>query len=114
VLLSQGLRWWAVASLGDRWTTRVVVVPGATPVRSGPYRFLRHPNYLAVAVEVLSLPLACGAWRTALVAGVGNALLLFVRIRAEEDALGAAFSRAFRGVPRLLPRSLSRAGKGRP
>jgi methyltransferase len=104
VLLAQGLRWWAVAALGGRWTTRVVVLPGAAPSRAGPYRWLRHPNYLAVAVEVLALPLACGAWRTALLGTVANALLLAVRIRAEERALGAAWGAAFRGVPRLVPR----------
>jgi methyltransferase len=95
VLLAQGLRWWAVATLGGRWTTRVLVLPGAPPVRSGPYRWLRHPNYLAVAVEVLCLPLATGAWRTALVATVLDAVLLRVRIRAEERALGEGFWRAF-------------------
>lgn len=114
VVLSQGLRWWAVWSLGGRWTTRVVVVPSAVPVRSGPYRFVRHPNYLAVAVEVLALPLACGAWRTALAAAALNALLLTVRINAEEAALGAAWGRAFRGVPRLVPRVSPPAGRGRP
>jgi methyltransferase len=91
VLLAQGLRWWAVATLGGRWTTRVLVLPGAPPVRSGPYRWLRHPNYLAVAVEVLALPLATGAWRTALVATALDAVLLRVRIRAEERALGEGF-----------------------
>ena len=91
VLLAQGLRWWVVASLGGRWTTRVLVLPGAPPVRSGPYRWLRHPNYLAVAVEVLALPLATGAWRTALAATALDALLLRVRIRAEERALGPGF-----------------------
>lgn len=111
VLLAQALRWWAVAALDGRWTTRVVVLPGEAPVRSGPYRWLRHPNYLAVAVEVLALPLACGAWRTALLGTAGNALLLAVRIRAEERALGAAWSAAFRGVPRLLPRPHPPAAK---
>jgi methyltransferase len=95
VLLAQGLRWWVVATLGGRWTTRVLVLPGAAPIRSGPYRWLRHPNYLAVAVEVLALPLATGAWRTALVATALDAVLLRVRIRAEERALGAAWREAF-------------------
>lgn len=111
VLLAQGLRWWAAAALGGRWTTRVVVLPGAAPVRAGPYRWLRHPNYLAVAVEVAALPLACGAWRTALLGTAANALLLAVRIRAEERALGAAWGAAFRGVPRLLPRPHSSTAK---
>lgn len=101
--LSQALRWWAVATLGERWSTRVVVVPGAAPVVGGPYRFLRHPNYLAVVVEGACLPLAWGSWRTALLFGLANALLLRVRIRAEERALGPGWEAAFAGLPRLVP-----------
>jgi len=103
VVLAQGLRWWAVGTLGDRWSTRIVVLPGAAPVVRGPYRWLRHPNYLAVAIELLALPLALGAWRTALLASAGNALLLAVRIPAEERALGAGWAAAFAGRPRLRP-----------
>jgi methyltransferase len=103
VLLAQALRWWVIATLGERWSTRVLVLPGAAPVRGGPYRWLRHPNYLAVTVEVLALPLACGAWRTALLGTVANAIILAVRIRAEEQALGAGWREAFEGVPRLVP-----------
>lgn len=104
VLLAQGLRWWAVAALGGRWTTRVVVVPGAPPVTGGPYRFLRHPNYLAVVAEVACLPLAYGGWITAAAFSAANAALLAVRIRAEERALGPVWAEAFRGLPRLVPR----------
>jgi methyltransferase len=103
VLLAQALRWWVVATLAERWTTEVLVLPGAQPVRAGPYRLLRHPNYLAVIVELAALPLAAGAWRTAILATLGNALLLAVRIRAEERALGAAWREAFDGVPRFVP-----------
>lgn len=103
VVAAQGLRWWVIGTLGERWTTRVLVLPGAPPVRGGPYRWLRHPNYLAVAIEVLALPLACGAWRTAIAAAAAHAALLAVRIRAEERALGAPWREAFRGVPRLVP-----------
>lgn len=95
-LLAQGLRWWAVASLSGRWTTRIVVRPGAAPVVRGPYRWLAHPNYLAVALELLSVPLIGGALLTAAAATVGNAALLAVRIPAEERALGEAWARAFR------------------
>jgi methyltransferase len=102
-LLAQALRWWAVASLGGRWTTRVVVVPGEPPVTAGPYRFLRHPNYLAVVVELLAVPLVGGALVTAALATLGNAALLAVRIPAEERALGRAWARAFAGRPRLVP-----------
>lgn len=87
VLLSQGLRWWAVAALGGRWTTRVLVLPGAPLVRSGPYRWVRHPNYLAVVAEVAALPLACGAWRTAVLGTIVNGVILSVRIPVEERAL---------------------------
>lgn len=87
VLASQGLRWWCVASLGGAWNTKVVVVPGAPLVRSGPYRVLRHPNYLAVVVEGIALPLVHTAWVTATVFTVANAVLLRTRIRCEEAAL---------------------------
>jgi isoprenylcysteine carboxyl methyltransferase (ICMT) family protein YpbQ len=104
VLGAQALRWWAVAALGGRWSTRVLVPPGEAPVTRGPYRFLRHPNYLAVIVEVACLPLAWGSWRTATVFSAANAALLAVRIRAEERALGPAWAEAFGGLPRLVPR----------
>ena len=84
---SQALRWWCIATLGRRWNTRVIVGPGLPPVTGGPYRFLRHPNYVAVVVEGIALPLIHGAWITAVVFTVLNALLLRVRIRVEEQAL---------------------------
>jgi methyltransferase len=102
-MLSQGLRWWAIASLGWRWNVRVIVVPGEAPVRRGPYRFLRHPNYLAVATEMLCVPLAHGAWICAAVFSAVDAGILCVRIRAEERALGSDWARAFDGVPRFIP-----------
>jgi len=87
VLASQALRWWCIATLGPRWNTRIVVVPGLPPVTSGPYRYLRHPNYLAVVVEGLALPLLGSAWITAVVFTILNAALLAVRIPQEEAAL---------------------------
>ncbi|HYN29148.1 MAG TPA: isoprenylcysteine carboxyl methyltransferase family protein [Dermatophilaceae bacterium] len=87
VLGSQALRWWCIATLGHRWNTRVIVVPGLPPVRRGPYRLLAHPNYVAVVVEGFALPLVMGAWVTALVFTVCNAALLRVRLRAETAAL---------------------------
>jgi methyltransferase len=87
VLASQALRWWCITTLGPRWNTRVIVVPGLAPVRSGPYRLLSHPNYVAVVVEGIALPLVHAAWITALVFTVLNAGLLAVRIRAEDAAL---------------------------
>jgi methyltransferase len=106
-LLAQGLRWWAIATLGERWSTRVIVLPGAPPVTGGPYRFLRHPNYLAVVMELVLVPLAFGSWRSAIAFSAGNAALLAVRIRAEERALGESWARAFRGRPRFVPRASS-------
>jgi methyltransferase len=87
VLASQALRWWCIATLGRRWNTRVIVVPGMPPVAGGPYRWLRHPNYVAVVVEGAALPLVHAGWITALVFTVLNAGLLAVRIRVEEQAL---------------------------
>jgi len=86
--LAQGLRYWAIASLGDRWNVRVIVVPGEALVVRGPYRYVRHPNYIAVAVEVATLPLVHGAYLTAVAFSALNAALLRVRIRTEEAALG--------------------------
>jgi methyltransferase len=103
VVLAQSLRWWAVATLGDRWNVRIVVVPGEAPVTRGPYRFVRHPNYLAVIVELLCLPLVHGAVLTAVVFSLANAALLVVRIRAEEAALGEGYSAAFARTPRFVP-----------
>ena len=92
---AQGLRYWAITTLGPRWNTRVIVLPDVEPVTGGPYRFFRHPNYVAVVLELLVLPLVHGAWLTALVFTVVNALLLRVRIRVEEAALGPKYQAAF-------------------
>ena len=87
-LLLQLARVWVVVSLGKRWTTRVIVVPGAALVERGPYRFMRHPNYVVVAAEVLVLPLVFDAWQIALAFSLANALLLAWRMRIEDQALG--------------------------
>jgi methyltransferase len=100
---AQALRYWAIASLGDRWNVRVIVVPGDPPVTRGPYRFLRHPNYLAVVAEIALVPLIHGAYLTAILFSLGNAALLWVRIRAEEQALGEAYAKAFEGRSRFIP-----------
>ncbi len=84
----QALRVWVVASLGPHWTTRVVTVPGAPLVRRGPYRFLRHPNYIVVCAEIAVLPLAFGAIGIAVAFSVFNVALLAWRIRVEDRALG--------------------------
>jgi methyltransferase len=95
VFLAQGLRWWAVRSLGAAWSVRVVVQPDAKPVTGGPYRLLKHPNYLAVVLEVAAVPLVHGAWVTAIAATVVNLGLLWVRIPLEERAMGPGYAAAF-------------------
>jgi methyltransferase len=87
VLGAQALRFWCMAALGPRWNTRVIVVPGMPPVRGGPYRFVTHPNYVAVVVEGFALPLVHSAWITALLFSVANLALLRVRLRVENKAL---------------------------
>ena len=87
-VLAQFLRYWCMYTLGHHWNTRIFILPGAPPVKRGPYRFLRHPNYLVVAVEFVTLPLAFNAWFTALFFSLANAwLLLRVRIPLEEQAV---------------------------
>jgi methyltransferase len=90
VLASQGLRWWCIATLGPRWNTRVIIVRDLPLVAAGPYRWLKHPNYVAVVVEGFALPLVHTAWITALVFTVLNSvLLLAVRIPCENRALAS-------------------------
>ena len=103
---TMALRYWAIASLGDRWTTRVFVVPDEPPTVSGPYRWLRHPNYLAVVVEVAVLPMVHTAWWTALAFSIGNALVLRTRIRVEEQALeeSSSYLDSLGDRPRLVPK----------
>jgi methyltransferase len=90
VLGAQALRWWCIAVLGPRWNTRVIVVPGLPLVDRGPYRWLRHPNYVAVVLEGIALPLVHTAWITAIVFSLLNAMLLSVRIRCENEAMATA------------------------
>ncbi len=89
-VVGEGLRLSSMRALGDRWSARVFVVPGEPRVRRGLYRMFAHPNYLGVILELAAIPLLFGAWRTALVAGIANAILLTLRVRAEERALLAA------------------------
>lgn len=98
LLTTMALRYWVIASLGGRWTTRVVCLPGTELCTHGPYRFLRHPNYVAVALELVALPLLHGAWLTAALFGGLNGLLLRVRIRVENAALRTAVAGARRSA----------------
>jgi len=105
VIAAQALRYWAIATLGARWNVRVIVVPGEPAVTTGPYRWLRHPNYLAVAIEGLALPLVHSAWLSALAFSALNAVLLRTRIRVEERALAehCGYDARLGAKPRFLP-----------
>jgi methyltransferase len=103
--LAQGLRYWTIATLGRRWNVAVVVLSGVPAVASGPFRFMRHPNYLAVIVEGVVVPLVHGAFVTAVVFSGLNAALLAVRIRCEERALRehCSYGQRLGTRPRLWP-----------
>lgn len=88
-VLAQGLRWWCIATLGRRWNTRVIVIPGLPAVRSGPYRLLAHPNYVAVVVEGVALPLIHACWITAVGFTIANAAVLRTRLKVENVALAS-------------------------
>ncbi len=103
VVAAQALRWWCISTLGRRWNTRVIVVPGLAPVTGGPYRFTSHPNYVAVVVEGVALPLVHGSWVTAVVFTVLNAALLRVRLRVEDQALAT--------LPAPVADPVARAGR---
>jgi methyltransferase len=90
-VLAEVLRYWAIVTLGPRWNTRILVIDGLPAIRTGPYRFLAHPNYLAVAIELACIPMIFGAWVTAIVATSLNAMLLLgLRIPAEQRAVAEA------------------------
>jgi methyltransferase len=87
VVAAQALRWWCITTLGHQWNTRVIVVPGAPRVTGGPYRWIPHPNYIAVIVEGIALPLVHSSWLTAVAFTVLNAALLKTRVQVENAAL---------------------------
>lgn len=105
-LAGQALRYAAIHTLGERWTVRVMTLPGAKPVTQGIYRFIRHPNYLGVILEIGAVPLLHDAYVTAISFSIANALLLAWRIRTEEMALKEQnnYEQVFAGRPRFLPR----------
>ena len=90
-LLLECGRVWVVVTLGSRWTTRVMVVPGAKRIRAGPYRYVNHPNYLIICGEIAVVPLMFGAWTLALIASALNLLALRTRIRVENKALAEVY-----------------------
>lgn len=101
--IAQMLRYWAIVTLGVRWNTRIIVFADAVPVVAGPYRFLRHPNYLAVIIEMACVPMIHGCWLTGTVFSFVNAGLLTARIRQEEESLGENYKRTMDRLPRLIP-----------
>lgn len=115
LLAGQGLRLWARRTLGERWTVRILTLPGAPPVTGGPFRYLRHPNYLGVVLEIACLPLMHTAWLTALVFSGLNAALLRVRIAAEERALERdnEYAESFGATSRFIPGRSAGVGTGR-
>lgn len=100
-----GLRWWSISTLGEQWNVRAAVPDDLEPVTAGPYRWIRHPNYLAVILEFLALPLAGGAWVSAAGLSLLNGAVLADRIRAEEALLARSprYRAAFARKPRLIP-----------
>jgi methyltransferase len=102
---ASAIRWWVISTLGDRWSTRVVFVPGEPPITRGPFRWLRHPNYLAVILEFLALPLVHTAWVTAVVFSIANGVVLAFRVRSEETALADSsdYLRLMHDRPRFHP-----------
>ncbi len=86
-LVLEAARGWIIAALGNRWTTRIIVVPGESLVSEGPYKYFRHPNYIIVAGEIFILPMAFGLWWYAFLFAALNGIILYFRINAEEEAL---------------------------
>jgi methyltransferase len=105
-LIGQSLRYAAIHALGSRWTVNIMVVPGEQPVEKGIYRYIRHPNYLGVILEIAALPLFHTAYLTAMVFSFMNALILQTRIKSEEKALqeNSPYKRVFKKRPRFIPR----------
>jgi methyltransferase len=105
-LAGQALRYAAIYTLRERWTVRVMTLPGAKPVNQGIYRFIRHPNYLGVILEIGAVPLLHDAYLTAIIFSIANALLLTWRIQTEETALKEQnnYEQVFAGRPRFLPK----------
>jgi len=105
-LFATALRWWVIRTMGAHWNVEVMASGPLGVVTSGPFRWVRHPNYLAVSIELVALPLIHTAWITALVAAAGNAAVLRHRLRLEEPVLDAnpAYRNAMAGKPRFLPK----------
>lgn len=110
-VIAQALRIWVISSLGKYWNTRIYIVPNASPVTNGPYRYLRHPNYIIVMLEMITIPLIFGAYITAIIFPIINVLILSYRIRVEEKALKELtnYSLEMLETPRFIPWKRSKA-----
>jgi methyltransferase len=111
LILGQILRYAAMSALQERWTVRILTLPGVPPVTHGIYRYIRHPNYVGVVLELAALPAIFGGWITTIVCSMANVVILWIRIRAEEAALEAAggYRQAFAHTRRFFlcaPRKL--------
>ncbi|MEQ9362735.1 MAG: isoprenylcysteine carboxylmethyltransferase family protein [Leptospirales bacterium] len=114
-LAGQSLRYAAIRTLGERWSVRIITVPDSPAVAGGIYRYIRHPNYLGVILEIAAVPLIHGAYITAIVFTILNAVVLWIRIGAEERALnleeGSDYDRRLSGRSRFM--ALNKSGSGR-
>lgn len=106
LIIVQGIRYWAITSLGRFWNTRIIIIPGADVVRRGPYQFLRHPNYTVVILELALIPLLFNAYITCVAFSILNALVLSYRIRVEEEGLASytAYTSVMQNRLRFLPK----------
>ncbi|WP_078429312.1 isoprenylcysteine carboxyl methyltransferase family protein [Alkalihalobacterium alkalinitrilicum] len=104
-ILAQMGRVWSLTSLGEFWNTKIIVLPGANVVAKGPYQYMRHPNYVIVGLEIITLPLIFQAYGTAVIFTILNAIVLSVRIRQEEEALREVtnYEEQFNGRYRFIP-----------
>jgi methyltransferase len=105
LMLGQCLRFAAMAALQEHWTVRILILPGVPPVTHGIYRYIRHPNYAGVILEIVALPALSGCWSTAIVCSIANGIVVWIRIRAEETALQTAggYEQAFAHIGRFFP-----------
>lgn len=112
---ANALRWWVIRALGERWNVEILNARGMPPVTAGPYRYVRHPNYTAVFVEMVALPLIHTAWITAVLGSLAHLAVLRARVRAEDAVLLAdpAYRSRLGATPRFFPRLLPAAGTGK-
>jgi methyltransferase len=110
---AQVIRIWAITSLGKYWNTKIIVLPNSAVVRRGPYRYIKHPNYFVVAIELIVIPLLFEAYYTACLFTILNGLILSIRIREEEKALNklTEYEGTFQNCNRFLPRLLNKSDR---